>query len=271
MIGKTVKLLDPNTLLIIASDHGESLGEHGENAHSYFIYDATLKVPLIFHWPGKLPAKQSVAAQVRLVDLYPTILDLVSIQSQAKISGTSLKPMLYGQNISDPGYASYCETFTPWLHFGWSRLIGVRMNGWKYIDAPRAELFNLANDPHELSNVYSKDKKRADDLKKWLSNNGALEYKAISNSSAQEIDPEQLEKLASLGYAGGAASPPPAMAGKLPDPKDKIEDFKLFNRLIREGIEDFQAKKYQEAASKFQILRDRQIPSFEVYYYLGRS
>ncbi|MCI0616989.1 sulfatase-like hydrolase/transferase [bacterium] len=270
IIGKTLKLLEPNTLLIITSDHGESLGEHGENAHSYFIYDATLRVPLIFHWPGKLTAKQSMAAQVRLVDLYPTILDLASIQSQSKISGISLKPMLNGEKISDPGYASYCETFTPWLHFGWSRLIGVRMNGWKYIDAPRAELFNLANDPNESSNIYSKEKKRADDFKKWLINNGALEYKAPSGSPAQEIDPEQLEKLASLGYAGGA-NPPPSATGKLADPKDKIEDFKLFNRLIREGIEDFQAKRYQQAASKFQILRDRQIPSFEVYYYLGRS
>jgi choline-sulfatase len=270
IVGKVIKLLDPNTLLIIASDHGESLGEHGENAHSYFIYDATLKVPLIFHWPGKLPAKQTVAAQVRLIDLYPTILDLVSIQSQAKISGITLKPMLTAQKISDPGYASYCETFTPWLHFGWSRLIGVRMNGWKYIDAPKAELFNLTNDPHELSNVYTKEKTRADDFKKWLATNGALEMKPASNSAAQEIDPEQLEKLASLGYAGGA-TPPPATTAKLADPKDKIDDFKLFNRLIREGIEDFQAKKYSQAASKFQILRDRQIPSFEVYYYLGRS
>lgn len=270
VIGKVIKLLDPNTLLIIASDHGESLGEHGENAHSYFIYDATLKVPLIFHWPGKIPAKQAVTPQVRLIDLYPTILDLVSIQSQAKISGSSLKPMLGSQNFSDPGYASYCETFTPWLHFGWSRLIGVRMNGWKYVDAPHAELFNLANDPHELSNVYAKDKKRADYLKKWLASNGALEVKPPSNPSAQEIDPEQLEKLASLGYAGGA-TPPPSSTAKLADPKDKIEDFKLFNRLIREGIEDFQAKRYADAASKFQVLRDRQIPSFEVYYYLGRS
>lgn len=270
IIGKTFKLLDPNTLLIIASDHGESLGEHGENAHSYFIYDATLRVPLIFHWPGKLATKQSVDTQVRLIDLYPTILDLVAIQSQSKISGASLKPMLNGQKLSDPGYASYCETFTPWLHFGWSRLIGVRLNGWKYIDAPHAELFNLGQDPHELSNLYAKEKKRADELKKWLAANGALEIKATSNPSAQEIDPEQLEKLASLGYAGGATSPPPS-TGNLADPKDKIEDFKLFNRLIREGIEDFQAKRYADAASKFQVLRDRQIPSFEVYYYLGRS
>jgi arylsulfatase A-like enzyme/Flp pilus assembly protein TadD len=270
IIGKALKLLDPDTLLIIASDHGESLGDHGENAHSYFIYDSTLKVPLIFHWPVKIPAKQTVAPQVRLIDLYPTILDLLSIQSQAKISGVSLKPMLNSQNISDPEYPSYCETFTPWLHFGWSRLIGVRMNGWKYIDAPRAELFNLANDPHELTNVYAKERKRAEDFKKWLANNGALEVKAPSNPSAQEIDPEQLEKLASLGYAGGTASPPPSSA-KLADPKDKLDDFKLFNRLIREGIEDFQAKRYADAASKFQILRDRQIPSFEVYYYLGRS
>ncbi len=271
IIGKAVKLLEQNTLLIITSDHGESLGEHGENAHSYFIYDATLKVPLIVHWPGKLPAKRSVAAQVRLIDLYPTILDLVWIQPQGKSSGISLKPWLTSQKTADTSQPSYCETFTPWLHFGWSRLIGIRQNGWKYVDAPRAEIYDLARDPRELANAYSQQKKRADEMKQWLVHNGALESKPQPVSTGQEIDPEMLEKLASLGYAGGVAPPPPAVAGKLADPKDKIEDFKLFNRLIREGIEDFQKERYIQAASKFQILRDRQIPSFEVHYYLGRA
>jgi arylsulfatase A-like enzyme/Flp pilus assembly protein TadD len=268
LIGKTLKLLDKNTLLIITSDHGESLGDHGENAHSYFIYDATLHVPLIFYSPGKIPAKQKVTIQARLIDLFPTILDLVSIQQPSKMTGVSLRPWLNGQQPTDPANPSYSEAFTPWLHFGWSRLIGVRQNGWKYIEAPRPELYNLDADPGELKNLYTHQNNRALEMKQWLSKSGAFENKPTSGAS-QELDPEMLEKLASLGYAGGTVTPP--ATGKLIDPKDKLEDFKLFNRLIREGVEDFQARRYSQAATKFQTLRAKQIPSFEVHYYLGRS
>jgi arylsulfatase A-like enzyme/Flp pilus assembly protein TadD len=267
IIGKALKLFDKNTLLILTSDHGESLGDHGENAHSYYIYDATLHVPLIFHWPGRLPAKQKVMVQARSIDLYPTILDLISIQKPSKLSGVSLKPWLNTQQPADPAHPSYSEAFTPWLHFGWSRLIGVRHNGWKYIEAPRAELYNLYTDPGELKNVYSQQKNRANQMKQWLSKVGALENKPLP--SAPEMDPEMMEKLASLGYAGGGTTPP--ATGNLADPKDKIEDFKLFNRLVREGVEDFQNQRYKDAASKFQTLKDRNVPSFEVHYYLGRS
>jgi tetratricopeptide (TPR) repeat protein len=147
-------------------------------------------------------------------------------------------------------------------------LIGIRQKGWKYIDAPKPELYDLASDPGELKNLYTQQKSRATEMKQWLSKSGALENKPASGAS-QELDPEMLEKLASLGYAGGTVTPP--VTGKLIDPKDKLEDFKLFNRLIREGVEDFQAKRYSDAAKKFQTLRDKQIPSFEVHYYLGRS
>ncbi len=268
LIGKTLKLFDKNTLLIVTSDHGESLGDHGENAHSYYIYDATLHVPLIFHWPNRVASKQKVTIQARSVDLFPTILDLLSIQQPSKFSGVSLKPWLNAQQPSDPSHPSYSEAFTPWLHFGWSRLIGVRQNGWKYIEAPRAELYDLSADPGELKNLYSQQKNRAGQMKQWLSKAGALDVKPIPATSP-EMDPEMIEKLASLGYAGGGATP--TATGNLADPKDKIDDFKLFNRLVREGVEDFQNKRYTQAASKFQTLRDKQVPSFEVHYYLGRS
>ncbi len=266
IVSRIVKQIGLNTVLIIASDHGESLGDHGENAHSFFIYDSTLSVPWIIRWPGVLKAGRKIPIQVRLIDLYPTVLDLLQIPLPRKVSGISLKPWLLVPETADPQLFSYCETFTPWLHFGWSKLQGVRANGWKYIEAPRAELFDLKRDPGEMNNSLSANRAKAQELKQWLSKSGALQMKAAAPS---EMDPETIEKLASLGYAGVA--PPSQSSASLPDPKDKIADFKLFNQLIREGIEAFQNERYSEAAAKFQELKDRQIPSFEIHYYLGRS
>ena len=269
IVSKILKLLRPDTLLVVTSDHGESLGDHGENAHSYFIYDSTLKVPLMIRWSGKLESGRKIPFQTRIVDLFPTILDLVGIQVPQKIAGVSLKPWLLSNKTDDPQLHSYCETFTPWLHFGWSRLQGLRSSKWKYIEAPRSELYDLQRDPGELRNLYSKDATPVRDLRKWLRDSGALEAK-VSTGSMQDLDPEVLEKLASLGYTGvpTVSQQDPAT---LADPKDKIQDFRLFNQVIREGVEAFQAGRYSQALQKFEILRSRNIPSFEVHYYLGRS
>ena len=270
IVSRILKLVNPNTLVILTSDHGESLGDHGENAHSFFIYDATLHVPLIFYWPQRLTSGKKVNIQARLIDLYPTILDLVQIPLPKPISGISLKSWLLNPDKEDPLLHSYSETFTPWLHFGWSSLQGVRVSGWKYIEAPRSELYQVAGDPGELQNLAQKDPAKAKQLRQWLIDSKALGTTASSASqSVQELDPEVLEKLASLGYAG-VPTVPAKPVGKLADPKDKIGEFKLFNQLIREGIEQFRAENFSEAATKFQELRDKNIPSFEVYYYLGR-
>ena len=267
IVNKIVKQIDRNTILIVASDHGESLGDHGENAHSFFIYDSTLSVPLIIRWPGMLQAGRKLSMQVRLIDVYPTVLEFLQIPLPRKISGISLKPWLTMPEKADPQLLSYCETLTPWLHFGWSKLQGVRAKGWKYIEAPRGELYELKQDPGELNNLFSENTQKVQELKRWLSASGALEQKAVAAHS--ELDPETLEKLASLGYAGVAPVTPPNAV--LADPKDKIGDFKLFNKLIREGIEAFQNEQYNQAAAKFGELKDKGIPSFEIRYYLGRS
>ena len=270
VVSKILKLLRPNTLLIVTSDHGESLGDHGENAHSFFIYDSTLKIPLLMRWTGKLPAGHEIQFQTRLVDLFPTILDLLNVPVTQKIAGISLKPWLTGSNSPPaPDLFSYCETFTPWLHFGWSPLQGIRSGKWKYIEAPLPELYDLNRDPEELRNLYSRDATPVRDLRKQLHESGALKAE-ISTGSMQDLDPETLEKLASLGYAG-VPSVNRAKTSDLADPKGKIADFRLFNQVIREGIEAFQSEKYSLAAEKFQILKNKNIPSFEVHYYLGRS
>ncbi len=162
---------------------------------------------------------------------------------------------------------SYAETFTPWLHFGWSQLRGMRTKDWKYIEAPKPELYDLSSDPGENRNVIATKAGQAKQMKEWLAKSGAT--KEIAAQPQPGMDPETLEKLASLGYAGVSAPPKPG--GVLADPKDKIEDFKTFNKLIRDGIEAFREERYEQAASSFQELENRKIPSFEVHYYLGRS
>lgn len=269
IVGKLLKKIDANTLVVLVSDHGESLGDHGENAHSYFIYDSTLRVPMIFYWPGTLPAGQTVSGQTRLIDLFPTILDLISIAAPKGLSGISLKPWLLNPSSPAPILISYCETYTPLLHFGWSSLIGTRTTGWKYISAPRSELYDLSADPGEAKNILSGQAEKAKELKAWLAQSGALQTTSAA-AKQPELDPEQLEKLASLGYAG-VPEQKTAPGQALADPKDKIEDFKVFNQLIREGIEAYQQEHYREAVTKFEQLKAKNIPSFEVYYYLGRS
>src|SRR5262249_16369876 len=244
IVGRVLKIAGQNTLLIVASDHGESLGDHGENAHSFFIYDSTLRVPMIFRWPGVFAPGKIISQQVRLVDLLPTILDYLKISPPTILSGTSLRSLIE-TGKGNPDSLSYCETYTPQYHFGWSSLLGVRSADWKYIDAPRAEFYDLSKDPSEKNNLVKENSAKAADYKKWLAQNGAFDTN--QSSSKPELDPEQLEKLASLGYAGVAAQLQTPRE-KLPDPKDKIEDFKVFNRLIREGIEAYQQEQYQQAA-----------------------
>jgi choline-sulfatase len=270
VLSKIIKLLRPNTLLIVTSDHGESLGDHGENAHSFFIYDSTLHIPLLMRWTGKLPAGHEIKFQTRLVDLFPTILDLLNIPATTKTAGVSLKPWLSTSNPPPaPDLFSYCETFTPWLHFGWSRLQGLRSGKWKYIEAPQPELYDLHRDPKELRNLYSSSATPVRELRTWLQESGALKSE-VNTGSMQDLDPETLEKLASLGYAG-VPSVNPTKTTNLADPKEKIADFRLFNQVIREGIEAFQEERFSVAAEKFLLLKNKKIPSFEVHYYLGRS
>src|SRR5262249_29648636 len=142
--------------------------------HSFFIYDTTLHVPLIVHWPGNVAAGK-VMIQARLIDLFPTILDLLSIPDTYKTSGISLKPWLQNPDKADPKLYSYSETYTPFLHFGWSRLLGVRYSDWKYIQAPRSELYYVANDPGELKNVISGNADKAKSLQQWLQTSGATQ------------------------------------------------------------------------------------------------
>jgi Tfp pilus assembly protein PilF len=206
------------TLTVFAGDHGESLGEHGEGTHGFFIYESTVRVPLVFRFPGRVAAGAS-GAPARLIDITPTVLDLLSLPPLAGIDGTSLGPVLAGR--AAPAEPAYLETYQPWLSYGWSPLRAIRHRGYKLIDAPRPELYAIDADPAEEHDLIAAEPARAAELRRLLDLAVALPVVSASRTAA---DPDALARLRALGYTGGGApgpSEPPARG--LRDPKDGRE------------------------------------------------
>jgi tetratricopeptide (TPR) repeat protein len=169
-----------------------------------------------------------------------------------------------------PPIATHAESLTPLLHFGWSDLRAIRDGRWKYIEAPRPELYDLKDDPRETRNLVAQEASRTEALRGALASRLAAERAtARTPSSSAAIPPELLEQLGALGYVGGGGS----AAGEAPgaDPKDKLEDYKVVSGLMREGLTQLHAKDYGGAAGRFRALLARGIRSFEVHYYLARA
>ncbi|MGA1823750.1 MAG: tetratricopeptide repeat protein [bacterium] len=218
---------DKNTLFVLTSDHGEGLDEHGEKTHAVFIYDSTLHVPLIFNLPGILPRGKKISEMVSTVDIVPTIMDILKIPSPEHLQGYSLHSLIRGEQkiFHEPSTRTlYCESYYPELNFGWSPLEGIKTDTWKFIRAPKSELYRIDKDPAELHNIISQEKTVAQDLsadltalKKELSISGSDDL-----AGAIILDPETRQRLESLGYVW---SKPQNIkkGGPLPDPKDMIK------------------------------------------------
>ena len=146
------------TLVVVTSDHGEALGEHGEDVHGYFVYESTLRVPLVLRGPGVTPGTRFTGV-ARTVDLFPTIVEIAGLAARPPSSGRSFAPALRGGAVSDE--PSFAESLVPLLHYGWSDLRAVRDGRWKYILAPRPELYDLDRDPGELRNLVEGEPDRA--------------------------------------------------------------------------------------------------------------
>ncbi len=259
-------------LLVITSDHGEGLGEHNESAHGFFVYQATLRVPLIVRGPGVKPGSR-LAVTAQSVDVLPTLLEMLDVEppAGATLAGRSLARALRGKERPLEN-AVYAESLLPLLHFGWSDLRTIREGRFKYVEAPRPELYDLAEDPgesHDLSasQPSSRESMRAA-LAQHLEAERAWQARAPATGAAN-VPPDLLEKLGALGYLGARAPGQGASPGA--DPKDKIEEFKAANRLIREGLVKLREKDYAKSAANFRELLSLRIESFEVHYYLGRA
>ena len=258
-----------DTLLVVTSDHGEGLDEHGEAVHGYFVYETTLRVPLLFRGPGITPGTR-VQATARSIDLLPTLLELVGVAPPpaARRPGRSLAAVLRG-GAQLPETATYAESLTPRLHYGWSDLRALREGRWKYILAPRPELYDLQADPAETRNLVTAESARADSLRTRLAGLVAQERAAPSPDAAAAVPPDLVEKIGALGYLGGGTAAAGGSSGA--DPKDKLEEYKAVNRLMREGLTRLRAKDYAGSAARLQDLLGRGIDSFEVQYYLARA
>lgn len=221
------------TLIVLTADHGESLGEHGEDEHSYFIYNATLRVPLIFKLPRGMGQARVVRRVVGTVDVAPTILGLLHMRDplDRQFQGTSLASDILGKGPASPR-PIYSETYYPRDSFGWSELRCVTSDQFKYIQAPHPELYDIRADPEELHNLYAERGSLAAALREQLE---GIERRYASgptqaNAAGPPLSPETVEKLKSLGYLAYSAPVEPASNGPLPDPKDRVNVYKAILR-----------------------------------------
>ena len=209
-----------NSLIIAVGDHGEGLGEHGEDTHGIFLYDSTLRVPLIVKLPKRRSAGMSVSTQVRTIDISPTVLDVLGVRSTANFDGESLLPLIAKQSL--PERVALGETDYP-FRFGWAPLKSARASGFKYIEAPRPELYNLGSDARETKNIYEPWDAQVQKLRGVVAELRAkTAHKGSPNPAAP--DPKTIEELKALGYLGNNPGATTALGpSTLPDPKDKIE------------------------------------------------
>ena len=205
-----------NSIIVVVGDHGEGLGEHHEDTHGIFLYDSTTHVPLIVKLPGGLSAGTAVTAQVRTVDIVPTLLELAGATALQKRDGESLQPYLTGKN--EAGRPAFGETDYP-LRFGWAPLRSVRSDGFKFIEAPRPELYDLQRDAAESSNKYEPQDARVQNSRSMLAELRARE--AAVEASKQETRPDAVSNLSSL-----------------PDPKDKIDEQNLLHAAMIASEDD---------------------------------
>lgn len=247
VIGKTIEALREKgllarTLVILAGDHGEAFGEKVEAGHGVFIYDGTMKVPLIFYAENHLPAGLIIKSRVRLIDLMPSVLDMLNIQVNKDVQGTSLLPYISGKKKED--LSSYIETYFPRENYGWSELVGLVDGDWKYIRAPREELYNLKADPEEIKNTVGAENRVANEKKARLED-AIARYSSGIKPGKKELTAEEKEKLRSLGYLSQSAGAP---QGPLPDPKDMVEELRMNQQA---EIHEFEGN-YAEAARVYE-------------------
>ncbi len=215
------------TIVAVMGDHGESLGEHGETAHGFFVYNGVTRVPFVVRAPFTLGAHRRVADPVRSVDLLPTVLDLLGAPAVAGIAGVSLVPLMTGAK-TELGLDAYSEAMYPLHHYGWSDLHALRAGRYKVIDAPRPELYDVDRDPGETTNLFAERQALGDRMIGKLRTIERGFSRAATVMPPADVDPEARERLAALGYVGTFVATASDSPGGRADPKDKIE---LFNKL----------------------------------------
>ncbi len=253
------------TIVCVVADHGEGLGEHGETEHGFFLYDATLHVPWILRLPDRTHAGAVVSEQVRAIDVMPTLASLAGLAKPSGIDGEDVAPLAAGRHRSDPP-PSYAETFYPKFHFGWSEIKSVRVGEWKYIDAPKPELYAVARDRGERQNVVSARAPLAAGLAREVQRTEAA-FGASATAAAMPPDPETLARLRSLGYIGTTSGAASDVRG--PDPKDMIAGLNAFRATMTRVKQSLQSGGAVAAIPILKQLLASNDRSYEVHLALG--
>ncbi len=256
--GRLLSFLDQSnlrerTLIIVIADHGEGLGDHSENTHGVFIYDETLRVPLILAGP-RVPQGRTIQTQVRSIDLLPTVAEFLGLSPNSAAQGVSLWPLLEeGKPVSGKGASyAYVETLYPKTFMNWSELRGMRTDRWKFILAPRPELYDLKHDPEEKENVIGRHPAEADQLQKKI-------WEIIGPPESDQklayapVDPQTRQQLAALGYASAGAPRELVLDMKGPDPKDRagtLRSMQQYERLMKEESFAQAARAMEDAVRK---------------------
>ncbi len=216
-------------LIIVTSDHGEGLGEHGESSHTIFVYESTLHVPLILHWPERL-APRRVPTVVGVIDIAPTILELLGLPGLEDVDGRSLVALAGGTGSETERRSFYFESLYGALRFGWAPLHGIREGSVKYINAPRAELYDLDEDPGESTNLLEG---RENEVARFVAQLRAIGDGRHAAYAADEATSDALERL---GYIGSPVLD--SASASRSDPKDRIEDYEQFRLARNEALSD---------------------------------
>jgi arylsulfatase A-like enzyme/Flp pilus assembly protein TadD len=221
------------TLIVLLSDHGEGLGDHGEYDHGVFLYDSTVRIAWIMAGPG-VPAGVHVQQQAREIDLLPTVLDLMGGEASSAIQGTSLTPAFSGKTV--PSNYSYEETLYPKINMGWSELRGIHTAHWMYIRAPRPELYDLDQDPGELNNVIDAHPKEYREMDAQLKKSSRLGNSDAETVAFKQMDERTMNQLKSLGYTAGFSGTSFNLNGKGDDPKDHLATLKALHLVDISGL-----------------------------------
>ena len=239
LLNKIKKIQDKTnrpTLVIMTSDHGESLQNHGEPSHGFFVYQDTLRVPLVVYDSLNKQRGIKIEQTVSLADVMPTVLHRLQLKLPYEIDGKQLPK---SDESADAQRPVYFETIVPFTNYGWSPLEGVTIGDKKFISAPKPEFYNLTDDPRELKNLYQVDSAEIeefayslDDIKEATLNHPDLTAEEVA------LKPIEVRKLMSLGYLASLSDTEKA-AEQLADPKDKIHIHRLqlaANNLLGQGM-----------------------------------
>jgi len=244
-------------LVLLLSDHGEGLGDHGEQEHGILLYREALQVPLVLKLPGARAAGATVETPVQLLDVPPTLLPLARATADPRQHGVSLVARIAGDTTVR---AVYSETLYPRIHFGWSELTSVVDGPWHFIQGPDPELYDLVADPAEGDNRREATRPVVRRMQELLrAHPGDFRPPAAPS-------PEQLRQLAALGYVGSSA-PPAAASGPLPDPKKEILTLEPLTR----GFQAFARKDYATAIPALREITARHPRLAEAWEYLGQA